>query len=231
MITGATQLGDDRLLLTVDHDPTAVATDCLAGSIICFVPSGQLFFKLDDGPSTNVTANVNIKNNLSAVVDPTAGNDSTQFYAIGSIWINTVTDVVWVATDVTVAAAIWRRAAPIIITFQFGNSVIVPSGGTLQMEGPGQTLSGFRVYRAGRITGGSISVNISSLNDYDLDIRINGLSVATVSMVAGLTSASSVLLSAAVAVGDIVTAFMVRTAGSGGSGFSEMHAVVEITVD
>lgn len=230
MITGATQLGDDRLLLTVDHDPTVVATDCFAGSILVFVPSGQVFIKKDDGSTTNVTANVNIKNNLAALVDPTVADDSTLFYSIGSIWINTVTDTVFTATDVTAAAAVWRRAAPVIITFQFGNTVIVPAGGTLQLEGPGQTLNGFRVYRAGRITAGSIAVSAASANAYNLDIRVNAVSVETVALAAGLTGASSITLSAAVAVGDIVTAFMVRTAGAGGSGFTEEHAVIEITV-
>ena len=54
MITGATQLGDDRLLLTVDHDPRTTATDALVGSIIVYVPSGLMFTKLDDGLTMNV---------------------------------------------------------------------------------------------------------------------------------------------------------------------------------
>lgn len=230
MITGATQLGDDRLLLTVDHDPTAVATDCFAGSIIVFVPSGQVFFKKDDGATTNVTANVNVRNNLTAAVNPAAANDSTQFYTIGSMWVNTATGTVFFATDVSAGAAIWRRSAPTITPFPFGNTVAVPAGGTLQLQGPGQSLNGFRVYRAGTITAGSIAVNVASANAYDLQIRVNGVSVATVALAAGLTSASSVVLTAAVVVGDIVTTFLVRTAGAGASGFAEEYAVVEITV-
>lgn len=83
--------------------------------------------------------------------------------------------------------------------------------------------------RAGTVTGGSIRVNVTSTNSYNLDIRLNGVSVATVALAAGSLGASSVALSAAVAVGDVLAAFMVRTAGSGGSTFTEQAAAIEIT--
>jgi hypothetical protein len=107
MITGATQLGDDRLLLTVDADPRLTAVDCLSGSVIVFVPSGQVFYKKDDGLSTNVTHNVNIKSNVSAVVPPTVNDDATLFYSTGSMWINTATGVVYFLVDPTAGAAVW----------------------------------------------------------------------------------------------------------------------------
>lgn len=113
--------------------------------------------------------------------------------------------------------------------YLFGNTSVVPAGGTQQMQAPGQAIQGYSMMRAGTITGGSIAVNVASLNSYDLDIRINGASVATVALAAGATQNSSVALSVAVAVGDILAAFMVRTTGSGGSGFSEQAAAVEIT--
>jgi hypothetical protein len=175
MITGATQLGDDRLLLTVDHDPRTTATDALSGSIIVFVPSGRMFTKKDDGSTTNV-----------------------------------------VPTTLT--------------PYQFGQTAQVPAGGTLQMEGPGQSLNGFRVTRAGFIVAGSIAVNAVSANTYDLQIRVNGVSAAVVTLAAGQTSAQTIALAVAVAVGDIITTFMVRTAGAGGSTFNEEHATVEIAV-
>lgn len=60
-ITGSTDLGDGRLLVTVDHDPRTTVTDVLAGSLIVYVgaASGDLwtggrFIKLDDGSTTNV---------------------------------------------------------------------------------------------------------------------------------------------------------------------------------
>jgi len=52
-ITGATDLGDGLLAVTVDHDPTVTATDAPLGSLI--IDSGGVWYrKLDNGSSTNV---------------------------------------------------------------------------------------------------------------------------------------------------------------------------------
>lgn len=53
-ILGTTDLGNGKLLVTVDHDPTATATDCPTGSMIVNVTSGQWYRKRDDGSTTNV---------------------------------------------------------------------------------------------------------------------------------------------------------------------------------
>lgn len=114
--------------------------------------------------------------------------------------------------------------------FQFGQNIPVPGAGTLQLNGPGNTLVGFRVYRAGTITAASIQVDVAdAANSYDLEIRVNGVAAATVPLPSGSAGASSVALAAAVVVGDVVTAFMVRTAGASGSDFTEEHAVIEIS--
>ncbi len=52
-ITGATDLGDSVCAVTVDHDPTAVATDVPKGSLIINV-AGNWYRKVDDGATTNV---------------------------------------------------------------------------------------------------------------------------------------------------------------------------------
>lgn len=52
-----------------------------------------------------------IKTNLAASVNPTVNEDSGDGYAIGSLWINITADQVWMATDVTVAAANWEELA------------------------------------------------------------------------------------------------------------------------
>jgi len=119
MITGATQLGNDRLLLTVDADPRTTAVDCLSGSIIIYEATGEVFYKKDDGLSTNVTDNVNVKNNLSAIVPPTANDDSTLFYSVGSIWINTATGIVYFLVDPTAGAAIWATFSGQGTVYQF----------------------------------------------------------------------------------------------------------------
>lgn len=115
-------------------------------------------------------------------------------------------------------------------TYQFGHNSSVPGSGTLQLEGPGTSQIGFRVLRAGVISGGSINIDLPSPNDYELEIRVNGLIAAVVPLPSGSTSASSAAFAAPVIVGDIVDALMVRTSGSGASTFNSQHAVVEISV-
>jgi hypothetical protein len=45
--------------------------------------------------------------NLTATTDPTAANDSTQGYGIGSVWINTTIWRVWECMSAAVGAAVW----------------------------------------------------------------------------------------------------------------------------
>jgi hypothetical protein len=52
-ITGSVDIGDGLLVLTVDHDPTVVATDAPLGSVI-INSSGEWYRKLDAGSSTNI---------------------------------------------------------------------------------------------------------------------------------------------------------------------------------
>jgi hypothetical protein len=53
MITGSTDLGNGKLCLTIDHDPTVYATDAPAGSL--FIDAdGIIWRKKDDGSTTNV---------------------------------------------------------------------------------------------------------------------------------------------------------------------------------
>jgi hypothetical protein len=114
-------------------------------------------------------------------------------------------------------------------SFQFGVNAQVPAGGSIQLEGPGTTTTGFVLSNKGIIVGGSIGVsNSPSANDYNLEIRVNGVTVATVALVAGQVKAFA-NLSVAVVAGDVVTAFMVRTSGSGGSTFNNQQAIVQIS--
>jgi len=53
-IIGSTDLGDGLLTVSVDHDPTAVATDVPKGSFIIDA-NGTHYHKQDDGSTTNVT--------------------------------------------------------------------------------------------------------------------------------------------------------------------------------
>ena len=46
--------------------------------------------------------------NLSATSAPTVNDDSGDGYGVGSLWVDTTNDAVWMAVDVTVGAAVWR---------------------------------------------------------------------------------------------------------------------------
>jgi len=66
------------------------------------------------------------------------------------------------------------------------------------------------------------------VRSYNLDIYVNGVSVATLALAAGSIGASTAALAVAVAANDVVTAYMVKTAGAGASSFDEIQALVEI---
>jgi len=77
-----------------------------------------------------------------------------------------------------------------------------------------------------------VAVNVADgVRSYDLDIYLNGASAATVALASGNTSAQSVALAVAVVAGDIISAYMIKTAGAGTSTFEEIYAIVEETVD
>lgn len=48
-----------------------------------------------------------LKSNFSATTAPTVNDDNTQNYEIGSVWVNTLTDVYYVCVDATTGAAVW----------------------------------------------------------------------------------------------------------------------------
>lgn len=48
-------------------------------------------------------------NNLSAATNPLDSSDSDAGYEVGSLWVNTVENKAFIAVDVSVGAAIWKR--------------------------------------------------------------------------------------------------------------------------
>lgn len=54
---------------------------------------------------------LSLKDNLSAVVNPSSSNDSTQGYQNGSIWMNVAKGRAFIARSVTVGAAVWVSLA------------------------------------------------------------------------------------------------------------------------
>ena len=52
-----------------------------------------------------------ILHKIDATADPTTGDDSGDGYAVGSIWVNTTSDDVFICQDATLTAAVWERRA------------------------------------------------------------------------------------------------------------------------
>jgi hypothetical protein len=46
---------------------------------------------------------------LNATLAPTTSDDSADGYSVGSLWINTTTDNIYICVDSTVGAAIWKQ--------------------------------------------------------------------------------------------------------------------------
>lgn len=97
--------------------------------------------------------------------------------------------------------------------------------------GAGVTPVGYRMFFAGTIDNASIQVDAADgARAYNLDIRVNGVSVATLALPVAAIGADTCTtpIAAAVVCGDVITAFLVRTAGVGASTFSNESALVEV---
>lgn len=52
----------------------------------------------------------NLKSNIMAATAPTVNDDSNAGYSVGSLWVNTITDIFYFCVDSTVGAAIWSTS-------------------------------------------------------------------------------------------------------------------------
>lgn len=55
----------------------------------------------------NRNAVIALINNLSATTNPGVGNDSTQSYEVGSVWINTTSGAIYICTSAVAGSATW----------------------------------------------------------------------------------------------------------------------------
>ena len=105
------------------------------------------------------------KSNLGAVAAPDVTDDSDDGYSIGSIWIDTATDRVYMATDVTIGAAVWREFIGAL-----GNQLI---SGTKTFDGTLAMADGSLLQCAGRGTGtGDVIERIGNTATEGLELRV-----------------------------------------------------------
>jgi hypothetical protein len=64
-----------------------------------------------------------VLNNLSATVAPTESNDNTMGYSIGSMWINTVSNTIYICTNNSTGVAVWSQSSIVsqVTDYMIGN--------------------------------------------------------------------------------------------------------------
>lgn len=102
---------------------------------------------------TGAGAYAALKDNLGAGAAPTATDDAAAGYGIGSLWVDTTNDNVYVAVDVTNGAAIWRKV-PVSADFVAPARQVISGNG---LTGGGD-LSADRTLAVGAHADGSIAV-------------------------------------------------------------------------
>jgi hypothetical protein len=117
-------------------------------------------------------------NNTTAVADPGAGNDNTQGYFVGSLWVNTTNGRVWIAQAVATGAAAWALAVvpgtgiePSSNLEQFGaGTATVLAEGNINRQ-----ISGTGVQPGGTAVDSVLAVFSIPANSFDISGRGIGL--------------------------------------------------------
>ena len=118
------------------------------------------------GGGGNVPSGV-VQNNPNSSSDPTASNDQTQGYAVGSIWQNSTTGRIWVARNVSTAAAVWTLLELSDHPGYIVNNWYLPAGITAIASGGNGGTGTLRLvpaYIKERITISNLGVRVTTLS-------------------------------------------------------------------
>jgi len=147
-----------------------------------------------------------LKNNFAAVVAPTVTDSSVGGYAIGSRWINTVTDLHYILVDSTPGSALWREtvdavSAQVLTNKTIGDNITIlgttqstskDTGAIVTEGGVGiekNLYVGGNAVITGDLTvdGTTTTLNTTTLDVEDINITINKGGNDALSEGAGLT--------------------------------------------
>lgn len=111
----------------------------------------------------------NNKNNFIATTDPGSGDDTGDGYLVGSLWLNTQLDRLWICTDNTSTTAVWKRVGDWRDWFRIRGAAAVSQGiGVVITEAGGVLASAndandtLTSYTSDATTGSSAGVNSTS---------------------------------------------------------------------
>lgn len=107
-----------------------------------------------------------VQSNLTSATSPTASNDSTQGYAVGSLWQNSATGQIWIARSVAASAAVWTQIELSDHPGYIVGNWYIPAGVSVLTSGSAGGTNNIRMFPAyikERITINALGVRISTL--------------------------------------------------------------------
>lgn len=160
------------------------------------------------GPAPHVAVasaarNVLLAHRLDAVAAPSVTDDSSMRYSIGSLWVDTVANLVYQCVDASAGAAVWRHLSSGGSPIPLGRCSVFdtvvfsgPNSGTVSSNG--ESLQRVPLPAAGRLTTFVMMVVIAPNAGVSVDVvmRLNGVNIA----------GTSFTFTDADAVGDVKTA-------------------------
>lgn len=146
------------------------------------------------------------KNNDAASAAPTVNDDSGDGYAIGSRWLDTTSDKEYVATDVTVAGAVWKETTVAGPRSGTWTPALTFGGGSTGLT---YTFRSGSYYRLGNLVFATYVIVVNNKGSSTGDAKIGGLpfSMASADEAFGVTNYSAGL-----------NAEVVPSGANGGSG-------------
>ena len=120
----------------------------LAALLLVLLPALALAQNgLPGGPGAQIPNGAGgVQVNLNAAADPTANNDLTQGYQVGSIWQNSSTGRVFIARSVAAGAAVWTALEPSDHPGYIVSNWALPFGYTSTTTGSALAVNAIRCY-------------------------------------------------------------------------------------